>query len=128
MWEIDGIIYEDDAPEAIAAREAMERAEAEEEAQARDAQRRKEAERQMTTGEFFERYVMPVLIPNANKLDVPDEDAARLVRFYPEWVTGKNYLVGYRVRDGDSLYRCLKVHTSVKGHAPHEDGKLWEVM
>lgn len=62
-----------------------------------------------------------------NTLDVDDNTALRMVEFYPEWVAGTAYTVGYKVRRGGKLWRCLQAHTSQTGWEPSTaTASLWE--
>lgn len=120
---IDGIEYEDGSPEAIAYWERAER-------EASEEREREERTRPLVLSEVFERYILPYIVPDANVLLVPEPDAHRMARFYPEWAQGRNYLAGYRVRAGDALYKCTRVHVAVKGSEPgsEQGSKYWEAI
>ena len=62
-----------------------------------------------------------------NTLTVDDTTALRMVEFYPEWIAGQAYTVGYKVQHGGKLWRCIQVHTSQDSWAPSTDtASLWE--
>lgn len=60
-----------------------------------------------------------------NTLSVDDKTALRMVEFYPEWAAGTAYTVGYKVRRGGKLWRCLQAHTSQTGWEPENAPALW---
>lgn len=62
-----------------------------------------------------------------NTLEVGDNTALRMVEFYPEWAAGTAYTVGYKVRRGGKLWRCIQAHTSQAGWEPSTaTASLWE--
>lgn len=83
----------------------------------------------MTGGEVFELLVSAIL-PDVNVANdaIPPEAAERMARFYPEWESGRTYAVGYRVRYGGPLYRCLQAHTSQPTWTPTGAPSLWARM
>ncbi|MCI7323847.1 hypothetical protein MR657_00195 [bacterium] len=60
-----------------------------------------------------------------NTLEVDDNTALRMLEFYPEWAAGTAYTVGYKVRRGGKLWRCLQAHTSQTGWEPENAPALW---
>ena len=60
-----------------------------------------------------------------NTLEVDDNTALRMREFYPEWASGTAYTVGYKVRRGGKLWRCLQAHTSQTGWEPENAPALW---
>lgn len=60
-----------------------------------------------------------------NSLVVDDNTALRMVEFYPEWASGMDYNIGYKVRHGGKLWRCLQAHTSQTGWEPENTPALW---
>ena len=60
-----------------------------------------------------------------NTLSVDDKTALRMLEFYPEWAAGTAYTVGYKVRRGGKLWRCLQAHTSQTGWEPENAPALW---
>ena len=60
-----------------------------------------------------------------NTLEVDDATALRMVEFYPEWISGKAYTVGYKAQHGGKLWRCLQNHTSQDGWEPESAPSLW---
>ena len=62
-----------------------------------------------------------------NGLAVDDNTALRMMEFYPEWVSGTDYTVGYKVQRGGKLWRCLQAHTGQTGWEPSMNtASLWE--
>lgn len=60
-----------------------------------------------------------------NTITVDDQTALRMVKFYPEWVSGMDYSTGYKVQHGSKLWRCLQAHTSQAGWEPENAPALW---
>ena len=68
-----------------------------------------------------------------NTITVDDQTALRMVRFYPEWESGKAYTAangctaGYKVTRNGKLWKLLQEHTSQADWAPGETGteSLW---
>lgn len=54
-----------------------------------------------------------------------DEDALNSKWMYPEWASGTAYEVGFRVRDGEDLYKCVQAHTSQDDWRPSVTPALW---
>ena len=88
-----------------------------------------EKKRPMTTEE-----VTAMLIrQQVNTLAVDDATALRMVRFYPEWESGKAYTAangctaGYKVTRNGKLWKLRQEHTSQADWAPGETGteSLW---
>ena len=62
-----------------------------------------------------------------NSLTVDDNTALRMTEFYPEWASGMDYSIGYKVQYGGKLWRCLQAHTSQTGWEPSTaTASLWE--
>lgn len=61
-----------------------------------------------------------------NTLAVDDNTALRMTAFYPEWVSGVGYAVGYKVQRNGKLWRVLQAHTSQDGWQPENAASLWE--
>ena len=62
-----------------------------------------------------------------NTLEVDDNTALRMLEFYPEWASGMDYSIGYKVQHGGKLWRCLQAHTSQSGWEPSTaTASLWE--
>lgn len=57
---------------------------------------------------------------------LPDETALTVIMFYPVWVIGATYEVGYKVQRNGNLWRCLQVHTSMETWEPENATSLWE--
>lgn len=79
--------------------------------------------------------VIAMLIPQQiNTLEVDDNTALRMVEFYPEWESGKDYTAangctaGYKVTRNGKLCKLRQEHTSQADLAPGETGteSLWE--
>ena len=79
------------------------------------------------THPLTESEVLALLIPRQiNTLTVDDNMALRMLDFYPEWAEGTAYSVGYKVRKGGKLWRCLQAHTSQAGWKPSTaTASLW---
>lgn len=63
------------------------------------------------------------LKPVLEKLD--DEMALEFKTLYSEWIIGRVYTVGKRVRYKDILYKCLTEHLSQIDWAPDVSPSLW---
>ncbi len=63
-----------------------------------------------------------------NTLTVDDNTALRMREFYPEWVDGKAYTVGYKLTYGGKLYRVITAHTSQADWTPDVAVTLFEVI
>ena len=62
-----------------------------------------------------------------NTLDVDDNTALRMTKFYPSWDAGVDYTAGHKIQHGGKLWRCLQAHTSQKGWEPSTaTAALWE--
>ena len=58
-------------------------------------------------------------------VSLSDEDALSGVELYPLWLPDTAYTVGDRVRDGDTLYKCVQSHTSQADWTPNATPALW---
>ena len=58
-------------------------------------------------------------------VSLSDEDALSGVELYPLWLPDTAYTVGDRVRDGDTLYKCVQSHTSQADWTPDATPALW---
>ena len=56
---------------------------------------------------------------------LPDSEALEVVTLYPEWVSGIEYNVSYKVQRNGKLWRCLQSHTSQTGWEPESAPSLW---
>ena len=54
-----------------------------------------------------------------------DEDALSGVELYPAWLADTAYQTGDRVRDGETLYKCVQSHTSQADWTPDATPALW---
>lgn len=61
-----------------------------------------------------------------NRLSVDDHTALRMKEFYPEWVVGASYEMGFKVRHRGKLWRVRQAHTSLTGWEPENAPALWE--
>lgn len=78
--------------------------------------------RQLTTEE-----VVAMLIPaQINSIRVDDNTALRMVGYYPQWQSGADYTVGYKVQHCDRLWRCRQAHSAITGWEPPNVASLWE--
>lgn len=66
-----------------------------------------------------------VIAQQINSLAVDDNTALRMVEFYPEWKSGTEYAVGFKVQHGGKLWRVLQPHTSQTGWEPENAASLW---
>ena len=69
-------------------------------------------------------YELRKLIEKAS-VSLSDEDALSGVELYPLWLPDTAYTVGDRVRDGDTLYKCVQSHTSQADWTPDATPALW---
>ena len=60
----------------------------------------------------------------AQSLD--DETALEAVTLHPEWASGVDYAVGFKVQRGGKLWRVIQAHTSQTGWEPENAASLWE--
>lgn len=67
-----------------------------------------------------------VISAQINTLDVDDNTALRMVQYYPEWMCGKDYTVGFKVQRSGKLYRAVQAHTAQEGWEPENAASLWE--
>ena len=67
-----------------------------------------------------------LLTQQVNTLEVDDNTALRMREFYPEWAPDIAYGVGFKVRSGDGLWKCLQAHTAQVGWEPEAAPALWE--
>lgn len=71
--------------------------------------------------------VLALLIPGIiNTAQVDDNTALRMRSYYPEWQSGADYPVGYKVRHDCRLWRCRQAHSSITGWEPPNVASLWE--
>lgn len=67
-------------------------------------------------------------------VSLTDEDALEAVELYPAWKTGTAYKAktadapAYRIRYGETLYRCEQSHTSQDDWTPDKTPALWTVV
>lgn len=98
----NGIIRDMTAEEITAMQEASARTEAE------------EKHRPLALQEVQEMLVRQQI----NTLTVDDQTAYRMREFYPEWVAGQDYTVGYKLTYNGELYKVLQAHTSQEAWKP----------
>ena len=94
---------------------------AEEIAEVEEAQARYEAEerhRPLTIGEVAEMLIRQQI----NTLVVDDQTALRMIAFYPEWESDKDYAAGDKLVSGGKLYKVLQAHTSQSTWVPGAAG------
>lgn len=74
-----------------------------------------------------ESEVLALLIPaQINTIAVDDNTALRMRTYYPEWQSGADYSVGYKVQHGGKLWRCRQAHSAIVGWEPPNVESLWE--
>lgn len=66
-----------------------------------------------------------IIAQQINSLTVDDNTALRMVEFYPEWTTGTDYAVGFKVQYGGKLYKCLQDHAAQADWTPDAAPSLW---
>ena len=59
---------------------------------------------------------------------IDGKDALSAMRLYPEWAEDTVYTVGFKVRHGGKLWRCLADHTSIATWEPENAPSLWETI
>ena len=57
-----------------------------------------------------------------NTLVVDDQTALRMIAFYPDWESGKDYAAGDKLVSGGKLYKVLQAHTSQSTWVPGAAG------
>lgn len=57
-----------------------------------------------------------------NTLTVDDQTALRMIAFYPDWESGKDYAAGDKLVSGGKLYKVLQAHTSQSTWVPGAAG------
>lgn len=71
--------------------------------------------------------VLEMLLPKQiNTMEVDDNTALRMIRFYPVWEPGVDYPEGFKVRRADKLWKVLQAHTSQEGWTPEAVPALFE--
>lgn len=71
--------------------------------------------------------VLALLIPaQINTVAVDDNTALRMMGYYPEWASGADYSVGYKVQHDGKLWRCRQAHSAIVGWEPENAASLWE--
>ena len=74
-----------------------------------------------------ESEVLALLIPaQINTIAVDDNTALRMRSYYPEWQSGADYTVGYKVQFDGKLWRCRQAHSAIVGWEPPNVASLWE--
>lgn len=63
-----------------------------------------------------------------NTLQVDDHTALRMKAFYPGWIAGVSYSVGFKVSRNGKLWRALQAHTSQVTWEPENAASLWETI
>lgn len=74
----------------------------------------RERTRPLTESEVFSL----LLSQKGQELDVDDNTALRMMRYYPEWESGKSYAVGNKITRNGKLYKVIQAHTSQAGWTP----------
>lgn len=54
-----------------------------------------------------------------------DATALEVITLHPEWKSGTEYTVGFKVQHGGVLYRCLTAHTAQGEWTPDVSHSLW---
>lgn len=58
-------------------------------------------------------------------VNLTDEEALTGIELFPLWKDSVTYVVGDRVRYGDTLYKCLTAHESQSSWTPSDSPSLW---
>ena len=103
-------VYRDMTPEEI---KAMRDEQAKAEAQ--------EKHRPLTESEVSRMLITAQI----NTIPVDDQTALRMMEFYPEWESGKEYTAGYKVQYGGQLYKVITAHTSQADWTPDVAASLF---
>lgn len=61
-------------------------------------------------------------------VSLPDEDALQAVELFPQWVTGRAYIVDERLQYNGILYRVVQAHTSQADWTPDITPALFVVV
>lgn len=77
-----------------------------------------ERHRPLTIGEVAEMLIRQQI----NTLVVDDQTALRMIAFYPEWESDKDYAAGDKLVSGGKLYKVLQAHTSQSTWVPGAAG------
>ena len=67
-----------------------------------------------------------VIAEMINNIAVDDQTALRMKEYYPEWASGKDYTVGYKVQHKEKLYKVVTAHTSQADWTPDVAVTLYE--
>lgn len=79
------------------------------------------------TRPLTESEVLAMLIPaQINTIAVDDNTALRMRGYYPQWQSGADYGVGYKVQYQGKLWRCRQAHSAIAGWEPPNAASLWE--
>ena len=71
--------------------------------------------------------VLELVLPGViNTAQVDDNTALRMRTYYPEWQSGADYTVGYKVQHDGKLWRCRQAHSAIVGWEPPNVASLWE--
>lgn len=73
-----------------------------------------ERHRPLTIGEVSAMLIKQQI----NTLAADDQTALRMIAFYPEWESGKDYAAGDKLVSGGKLYKVLQAHTSQETWLP----------
>jgi len=59
------------------------------------------------------------------RASIDDSTALTVPQLYPDWSAEKTYAAGDRIRYSDTLYKCLRPHTSQPTWTPADSPSLW---
>lgn len=68
------------------------------------------------------KYISEAVSPLIMRANLSDNEAGKLILFYPEWQVGFNYKKDWIIRYGENLYRIGQDHTSQEQWVPGADG------
>lgn len=77
-----------------------------------------EKHRPLTVGEVGAMFIKQQI----NTLAVDDQTALRMIAFYPDWESGKDYTAGDKLVSSGKLYKVLQAHTSQSTWVPGAAG------
>ena len=66
-----------------------------------------------------------IALAKAEMKVLEDKDALNVLELYPQWQSGKDYVVGDRVKYDGKLWKVLQGHTSQESWRPDEVASLY---
>ena len=87
---------------------------------------REQALRERTRPLTTEEVLAKIIPQTINSVAVDDNTALRMMGYYPQWASGADYTVGYKVQFDDKLWKCRQAHSAITGWEPPNVASLWE--